>query len=73
MAIGIYVSGAENVIISGNKFHDIEQPVVVRDVEYLEASGNVATYSERDCYYCDQFGFALKPLVVEIWRIFNEK
>lgn len=72
MSVGIYISGAKTVKITGGRFHDVEKPVVARDVEYFEAAGNVATYSNR-VYYCDNFGFVLKPLTVEIWRIFNEK
>lgn len=63
MSIGICIEGCENVIIEGNRFHNIDNPVVIKRTKGVYADNNVATY---DTEY-----FKLTPLTIAIRRIIN--
>jgi hypothetical protein len=78
MTIGILLENCVGVELIGNRFHNIDQPVVARRVSGLTATGNVATYgmlSERPQLQSTRVlgigGFPLHTLTVAIWRIYR--
>lgn len=61
MSTGIYMEDCENVTISGNRFHNIDNPIVAKRTKGINADNNVATY--------DADAFRIKPLVIAIRRV----
>lgn len=63
MATGIYIEDCENVTIEGNRFHNIDNPVIIKRTKGIYADNNVATYDSRY--------FRLTPLIIAMRRITN--
>ena len=63
MSTGIYIYNCKNVTLKGNRFHNIDNPVVVKRTKGICADSNVATY---DIGY-----FKLTSLVIAIRKIIN--
>ncbi len=61
MSTGIYIEDCENVTIRGNRFHNIDNPIVAKRTKGIDADDNVATY--------DADSFKIKPLVIAIRRV----
>lgn len=61
MSIGIYMEDCENVTIRGNRFHNIDNPIVAKRTKGINADNNVATYNAD--------AFRIKPLVIAIRRV----
>lgn len=60
MDIGIYIENCKDIKLTGNRFHNIDRPVVAKNTKGLMARGNVATYDENQ--------FRLKPVVIAVKR-----
>lgn len=65
MSTGIYMEDCENVTIRGNKFHNIDNPVVAKRTKGISAGNNVATY--------DTGYFRMKSLVIAIRSIIYDR
>jgi parallel beta-helix repeat protein len=63
MSTGIYMEDCENVTIRGNRFHNIDNPIVAKRTKGINADNNVATYD------ADADAFRIKPLVIAIRRV----
>ena len=63
MSTGIYIDNCENVTLKDNRFHNIDNPVVIKRTKGMCADSNVATY--------DIGHFKLNLLVIAIRRIIN--
>ena len=61
MTTGIYMEDCENVTIRGNRFHNIDNPIVAKRTKGISADYNVATY--------DASSFRVKPLAIAIRSI----
>ena len=67
MSTGIYMEDCENVTIRGNRFHNIDNPIVAKRTNGINADNNVATYdADADA---DADAFRIKPLVIAIRRV----
>jgi len=64
MSLGMLIEDCENVVIRGNRFHNIDRPVVIKRTKGISADDNIANY--------DNDYFRLAPLTVAIRRIINE-
>ncbi|MFK3990926.1 hypothetical protein ACI2JM_11490 [Psychrobacter sp. NPDC064578] len=63
MSTGIYVENCKNVTIEGNRFQNIDNPVVIKRTKGIYADNNVATY--------DSGYFRLTRLTIAMRRIIN--
>ena len=61
MSTGIYMEDCEKVTIRGNRFHNIDNPIVAKRTKGINADNNVATYGAD--------AFRIKPLVIAIRRV----
>ena len=80
MSIGIYLENCDDVTVTNNRFHNVQRPVVARNVRGLKATGNTATYGSAPPHPKGAMqtrqqppvdGFRLRRLTVAIREIYR--